>query len=56
MDGVRERFDEKLFALKMGQVFPEMYGLAFDDTPLREVLTAQESGEESLEGRLRHDS
>ena len=30
-----------------------MYGLAFDDTPLREVLTVQEGGEESPEESLK---
>jgi hypothetical protein len=50
MDGVSERFDEKLFDLKMGQVFPEIYGLAVDDTPLREALTIQEGSEEAPRG------
>jgi hypothetical protein len=50
MVGPSLRFDEKLFDLKMAELLPQMYGLAVDDTPLREALTIQEGSEEAPGG------
>jgi hypothetical protein len=50
MVGPSLRFDEKLFDLKMAELLPQMYGLAVDDTPLREALTIQEGSEEAPRG------
>jgi hypothetical protein len=50
MVGPSLRFDEKLFDLKMAELLPQVYGLAVDDTPLREALTIQEGSEEAPRG------